>query len=350
MWKKKVTPLLIPCIRFTKLIINHLITKHYLHPRTGSPLHYSHEDHALGILRTTIKEGGEIFKMPIPDALLTNAIKRAPYYGGYQTHVAEYQKYLEEERNKAEGKVVPESSKATKVTITKATTVIKSSDDTAPKPTSSQPPKPTLAPTESPKIIQSKKRKKVKETSNAPPATKQLKPGKVTKKSMSKSTLKLVDEFVDEGGPAKEPEYHDEEADLQRALKLSLKELERTQGAARPVVIRETKSKKLQPLLEVQGKGKEKVIDEQAARDLFTLLTPKRKSSTDQFIFQRCTSLTTELSRDAESPLLDAESDRVDSEMESDEPVISVTKETDTEMEVTHTETLVNTFGVQIEG
>ncbi|GJS27734.1 copia protein [Tanacetum coccineum] len=245
------------------------------------------------------------------------------------------QHYLEEERNKAEGKVVPESSKATKVTITKATTVIKSSDDTAPKPTSSQPPKPTLAPTESPKIIQSKKRKKVKETSNAPPATKQLKPGKVTKKSMSKSTLKLVDEFVDEGGPAKEPEYHDEEADLQRALKLSLKELERTQGAARPVVIRETKSKKLQPLLEVQGKGKEKVIDEQAARDLFTLLTPKRKSSTDQFIFQRCTSLTTELSRDAESPLLDAESDRVDSEMESDEPVISVTKETDTEMEIT---------------
>ncbi|GJU93253.1 retrovirus-related pol polyprotein from transposon TNT 1-94 [Tanacetum coccineum] len=308
---------------------------------TGSPLHYSHEDHALGILRTTIKEGGEIFKMPIPDALLTNAIKRAPYYGGYQTHVAEYQKYLEEERNKAEGKVVPESSKATKVTKTKATTVIKSSDDTAPKPTSTQPPKPTLAPTESPKIIQSKKRKQVKETSNAPPATKQLKPGKVTKKSMSKSTLKLVDEFVDEGVPAKEPEYHDEEADLQRALELSLKELERTQGAARPVVIRETKSKKLQPLLEVQGKGKEKVTDEQAARDLLTLLTPKRKSSTDQFIFQRCTSLTTGLSGDAESPLLDAESDRVDSEMESDEPDISVTKETDTEMEVTHTETLI---------
>ncbi|GJT32120.1 copia protein [Tanacetum coccineum] len=158
----------------------------------------------------------------------TNAIKRAPYYSGYQTHVAEYQKYLEEERNKAEGKVVPESSKASKVTKTKATTVIKSSDDTAPKPTSTQPPKPTLAPIESPKIIQSKKRKQVKETSNAPPATKQLKPGKMTKKSMSKSTLKLVDEFVDEGVPAKEPEYHDEEADLQWALELSLKELERT--------------------------------------------------------------------------------------------------------------------------
>ncbi|GJR41824.1 retrovirus-related pol polyprotein from transposon TNT 1-94 [Tanacetum coccineum] len=170
--KKKVTPLFIPSIRFTKLIINHLITKHYLHPRTGSPLYYSHEDHALGILRTAIKEGREIFGMPIPDDLLTDAIKRAPYYGGYQAQVAEYQKYLEEERRKAEGKVVPESSKATKVTKTKATTVTKSSDDTALKPTSTQSPKPTSAPTESPKIIQSKKRKQVKETSDAPPPAK----------------------------------------------------------------------------------------------------------------------------------------------------------------------------------
>ncbi|GKG28167.1 hypothetical protein Tco_0406494, partial [Tanacetum coccineum] len=120
-----------------------MITKHYLHPRTGSPLYYSHEDHALGILRTTIKEDREIFGMPIPDALLTNAIKRAPYYGGYQAQVAEYQKYLEEECRKAEGKVVPESSKATKVTKTKAATVTKSSDDTALKPISTQLPKPT---------------------------------------------------------------------------------------------------------------------------------------------------------------------------------------------------------------
>ncbi|GJR41825.1 monodehydroascorbate reductase [Tanacetum coccineum] len=141
---------------------------------------------------------------------------------------------------------------------------------------------------------------------------------------MSKSTLKLVDEFVDEGVPAKEPEYHDKEADLQRALELSLKELEHTKGPARPVVIKETESGKLQPLLEVQGKGKEKVTDEQAARDLLTLQTPKRKSSADQFIFQRRTTLTTGPSRDAESPLLDAELDRVDSEMESDKPDISI--------------------------
>ncbi|GKD90929.1 hypothetical protein Tco_1366436, partial [Tanacetum coccineum] len=37
------------------------------------------------------KDGREVFGMPIPDALLTDAIKRAPYYGGYLAHVAEYQ-------------------------------------------------------------------------------------------------------------------------------------------------------------------------------------------------------------------------------------------------------------------
>nr|GFA10735.1 hypothetical protein [Tanacetum cinerariifolium] len=110
--KKKYTPLLIPSIRFTKLIIHHLITKHYLHPRIGSPLHYLHKDHALGILRSVGKDGREIFGMSIPNVLLTDAIKKPPYYDGYQAHVVEYQKYLEEERSKEEGKAVPEPPKA----------------------------------------------------------------------------------------------------------------------------------------------------------------------------------------------------------------------------------------------
>ncbi|GJU11773.1 retrovirus-related pol polyprotein from transposon TNT 1-94 [Tanacetum coccineum] len=70
------------------------------------------------------------------------------------------------------------------------------------------------------------------------------------------------------------------EADLQRALELSLKDQgEQTQGPARPVVIRETKSGRIQLLPDVQGKGKEKVIDEQAAHDLLTLHTPKQKNA-----------------------------------------------------------------------
>ncbi|GKB91137.1 retrovirus-related pol polyprotein from transposon TNT 1-94, partial [Tanacetum coccineum] len=76
---------------------------------------------------------------------------------------------------------------------------------------------------------------------------------------MPKSSLQLIDEVVDEGVPKKEPAHDDEEANLQRALDLSLKEQEeRTPGLARPVVIREPKSGRIQPLPEVQGKEKEK--------------------------------------------------------------------------------------------
>ncbi|GJS33477.1 hypothetical protein Tco_0531859 [Tanacetum coccineum] len=182
--KKKSAPLLIPSIRFTKLIIHHLNTKHNIHPRTGSPLHYSHDDNVLGNLRFVGKDGREVFGMPIPDALLTDAIKRTPYYGRYLAHVAEYQQHLDGEHSMAE------------------------------------------------------------------------------------------------------------------------------EGA-------------------VQGKGKEKVIEEQDARDLLTLQTLKKQSPADQFIFQRCTPTTTEPSGNAKSPSLDAELAIVDREMEFDEEVTPVNKEKD---------------------
>ncbi|GKF28119.1 retrovirus-related pol polyprotein from transposon TNT 1-94, partial [Tanacetum coccineum] len=160
----------------------------------------------------------------------------------------------------------------------------------------------------------------VKETSDAPSPAKRAKAGKVTKQRMPKRSLQLVYEFVDEGVPEKEPAHDDEEADLQRALELSLKDQGvRTQGAAHPVVMMETNYGRIQPLPDVQGKGKEKVVDEQAAHDLLTLHTPKQKSPADQFIFQRRTPMPTESSRHAESPSLDAELALTDSETESDE-------------------------------
>ncbi|GJV85308.1 putative ribonuclease H-like domain-containing protein [Tanacetum coccineum] len=158
--KKKSTPLLIPSIRFTKLIIHYLKTKHNIHPRTDLPLHYSHEDHVLGTLKSVGKDGREIFVMSIPDALLTDAIKRAPYYGEYLEHVAKYQQYLDEERGKAAKQTKPLAPKATKVT--------KPTGDEAPKHSYSQPPKLILAPTESFKKDQGKKCKLVKETFDAP--------------------------------------------------------------------------------------------------------------------------------------------------------------------------------------
>ncbi|GJZ39284.1 hypothetical protein Tco_0585847, partial [Tanacetum coccineum] len=100
--KKKTDHLLIPGVRFTKLIIHHLRTKHNIYPRTGSPLHYSHDENVLNTLRFVGKDGWEIFGMPIPDVLLTDEIKGAPYYEDYQEHVAKYQQIRDVEPGKAE--------------------------------------------------------------------------------------------------------------------------------------------------------------------------------------------------------------------------------------------------------
>ncbi|GKF61466.1 hypothetical protein Tco_0181520 [Tanacetum coccineum] len=117
-------------------------------------------------------------------------------------------------------------------------------------------------------------------------------------------------------------------------------------GLAYPVVFREPDSGRFQPLPEVQRKGKEKVIEEQAARDLLTLQNPKKKSPADQFIFQRCTPMITKPSGNAESPSLDAELALADSEMEFDEIVTSINKEKDAfNRELTE----INA-GVQVEG
>nr|GFB43924.1 hypothetical protein [Tanacetum cinerariifolium] len=61
--KKKTTHMLIPSIRFTKLIIHHLKTKHNIHLRSGSPLHYSHDESVLNTLRYVGKDDREIFEV-----------------------------------------------------------------------------------------------------------------------------------------------------------------------------------------------------------------------------------------------------------------------------------------------
>ncbi|GJZ80130.1 hypothetical protein Tco_0644967 [Tanacetum coccineum] len=162
----------------------------------------------------------------------------------------------------------------------------------------------------------------VTETSEAPSLAKQSKAVKVIKKRKPKSSLQLIDEFVDEGVPDKEPVYGDEEADTQRAIEESLKEVHDAHWGPLPlVVIKEPDSRKFQPLPNVQGKGKEKVSDEQVALDLLTLQTPKKKSPAEQYIFQRLSSAPTEPSGHDESSSLYAELGLTNSEMESDEEV-----------------------------
>ncbi|GKC67021.1 monodehydroascorbate reductase [Tanacetum coccineum] len=281
--KKKTAHLLIPSVRFTKLIIHHLRTKHNIHLRTGSPLHCSHEESILNTLRFVRKDGREIFGMPIPDALLTDKIKGPHYYGDYQEHVAKYQQFLDEERGKAEKGGATESSEATKVTKHKAAKATKPAGDKAPKPTATQPPKPKPAPTQPSKVVSKKKRKLVKEIPDEPSAAKRSKGGLVTKKRKPKSPLKLVDEPSNKGVPVEEPAYNEEDADLERALELSLMEQgAQTQGPARLVVIREPESGRIQ-------------------------LLPERRPL-----------MPTESSAHVESPSMDAELNLTDSETESD--------------------------------
>nr|GFA48984.1 hypothetical protein [Tanacetum cinerariifolium] len=131
--------------------------------------------------------------------------------------------------------------------------------------TSSQQPKPApSAPKSAPAKPHEKKQRMVKETSDEPSPAKRSKPSLVIKKRKPTSSLRLVDDFIDEGVPENEPRFDDEEANLQRAVEESLKDVHAThQGPLPPVVFREPDSGRRQPLLEVQGKGKEKVIEEQ---------------------------------------------------------------------------------------
>ncbi|GKE49171.1 hypothetical protein Tco_1480429, partial [Tanacetum coccineum] len=98
-----------------------------------------------------------------------------------------------------------------------------------------------------------KKRKPVSESLEAPPLAKRAKAGKVVKKRTVKSSNQLVDEFIDEGVPSAKPRLEDTEEE-----------------------ILETDTGKLQPLLEVSGKGKEKrrshVLTETAGREDSTSL------------------------------------------------------------------------------
>nr|GEU48258.1 hypothetical protein [Tanacetum cinerariifolium] len=161
-----------------------------------------------------------------------------------------------------------ESPKATKFTKPKVAKATKPADDKAPKLTSTQPPKPKPAPTQPSKAIPEKKQNLVKETPDEPSPAKRSKGGPVGKKHKPRCPLKLVDE------PSSEDVL----------------------GPAHPMLIREPDSRRIQPLPDVQGNGKEK----------------------------RHTSMPTEASRHAKSPSIDAELALTDSETKSDNVVSKI--------------------------
>ncbi|GKC74315.1 hypothetical protein Tco_1120198 [Tanacetum coccineum] len=317
--KKKATIILIPSIRFTKLIIFHLQRLHNFHPRPESPLHLPTEEPVLGNLKFNAKgTKREVFGMTIPNELINDVIRGADYYDAYLKKVAKHQRYLAGEEVSDPDSPAPKPAKPAKQTKPKPT---KQSKPTEPK-AASKKPKPA------PAKPQEKKRKPVSESSEAPPLAKRAKAGKVVKKRTVKSSKQLVDEFVDEGVPAAKPSLEDtEEAILQKVLEESLTDAYPTRrGPLPPVVFRETDTGKLQPLPEVPGKGKEKVGEEQAAQVLLHLQTTKKKSPTEQYIFQRHTPVPSEPAGHEESSSLYAELGLYGSDTESDEEMPSVVR------------------------
>ncbi|GJX86852.1 hypothetical protein Tco_0337626 [Tanacetum coccineum] len=178
----------------------------------------------------------------LPNELINNVIREADYYDAYLEKVAKHQRYIAGEELSDPESPAPNPAKPTKQAKPKATeqpTVSK----TKAKKSKPAPAKP-----------KEKKRKPVSESSEDHPLAKRAKAGKVVKKRTAKSSSKLVGGGL--GG-------------------------------------REPDTGKLQPLPEVPGKGKEKVGEEQAAQVLLNLQTPKKKSSTEQYIFQRRSQLPT---------------------------------------------------------
>nr|GEV08332.1 hypothetical protein [Tanacetum cinerariifolium] len=101
-----------------------------------------------------------------------------------------------------------------------------------------------------------KQTKPVKEKSTKPTLSMKASKGKVLKVRKGKRSHCFVDEEDEEPQPAPKPQIEDDEYNLQR------------------------------------GKGKAIAIDKQAAQSLLELQQPKKKSTTNQYIFQRWTSVT----------------------------------------------------------
>ncbi|GKE62206.1 hypothetical protein Tco_1512573, partial [Tanacetum coccineum] len=173
---KKDKPHVIPYCRFTKLIICHLGRKHNLHQRSESPLHLAEEDHRHGNLKFVPKgEDDEVFGMQIPNELITNNIRNAPYFNADIEMVAKH----DQKTAAAEG---GKKKSATKVNKSNKPATAK---QLKPKPTKEKSSKPAPAP----------KPKVTKEKPSQPSPLKNVHKDKVLKKvRKEKGPLMLVDE------------------------------------------------------------------------------------------------------------------------------------------------------------
>nr|GEU53087.1 retrovirus-related Pol polyprotein from transposon TNT 1-94 [Tanacetum cinerariifolium] len=178
---RKDKPHVISYCRFTKLIICHLGRTHNIHQRSASLFHLAEEDLRLGNLKFIPNgEVDKVFGMPIPNELIPNNIRIAPYYSAYMEMVAKHDRKITAEK---EGKKKPTTAKQPK-----------------PKPAKEKSSKPTPAP----------KPKVTKEKPSKPSHVKKTMKGKVTKVLNVKSFFQLVnkpDEELAQLEPEPEPKY-----------------------------------------------------------------------------------------------------------------------------------------------
>ncbi|GKB37581.1 hypothetical protein Tco_0882523 [Tanacetum coccineum] len=185
-------------------------------------------------------------------------------------HLAEEDLRLVISNSFPQGEEMNRKRKGKKKTASAKQPKSKSATEKSSKPAPASKPKPT-------------KEKSSKPSTAKPPKPKPAKPiplqktgkGKVTKVCNVKSSFQLVDEPNEEPAqpePEPEPEQEGEDYDMECAIQ-----------AIRPLPI-------------VEGKGKAIITEEQAVESLLALHTPNRRSSTDQFIFQRWTLATEEAS------------------------------------------------------
>nr|GEW18231.1 retrovirus-related Pol polyprotein from transposon TNT 1-94 [Tanacetum cinerariifolium] len=205
---RKDKPHVISYCRFTKLFICHLERIHNIHQRSTSPFHLTEEDFRIGNLKFVPKgEIDEVFGMPIPNELILNNIRNAPYYNAYLKMVAKHDK-----------KVIAKKEGNKKTAST------------------AKPPK----------------SKPAKEKSTKTTPLQQAGKGKVAKVRNVKSPLQLVDEPDEEPAQSElelEHQCEGDEYDVERAIQMSLESFQaQSQAHTGGVAIREPTAEATRPL------------------------------------------------------------------------------------------------------
>ncbi|GJZ30684.1 hypothetical protein Tco_0575731 [Tanacetum coccineum] len=262
--KKKVTPLLIPYGRFSKVIIYYLASNNNIHRRPDSAVHHTGDDYILGNLKFVPKgESVEVFGMAIPDPLITEAIQQSSYYPKYLKMVAENTKKTPQES----ASMQPATKRATPKKPT-TTTPVKQS-----KPTQASLLPQRNLPSGKPTFHLVDEEDETQQESN--PQEEGNDPDLELAKKLSLETHQ--EKGKGEG----------DDADLELAIKLSLDPalLPQSQAPVGGVTIRDPVSETTPKLHEVVGKGKAVVSEEQVAHSLIDM--SKKKRSTDQFILAR---------------------------------------------------------------